>query len=521
MGVLEQDIQSQLHTLKSQLEQVRLTQRDTSFKFKREQQVLQRIVNSLSDACISEDPKLQLGLIELKQAIEQQKDISTLIPKLAILEKQLKQHTLAMNKKNQQLDSQVKHAGETLLRVVGIPSKVKRDLRDLLSFCAAQEIPVSEQAIKLLAIYQRSLKILTANSEQNGSALASESDKELLQKLNEELQNLITELDFNGESGELLNDIRSKLLIGLNTQALLEDTLQVLKLVIQGTHFERKTSQQFLAQVNESLSKSIKSSAQVSDQSLSYFEQRKEHGIELNTLVTDTKSALTQSQSIEEAKQNLTPMLEQLSSLTERLNHAEQREKALLERMTYNQGQLESLFESTQEYRRRLDDQAERLLQDPLTRVLNRSAFSEKMELEYRRWIRAQHNLRVVQFDIDNFKHVNDSFGYTAGDKALKIIARSIKAELSENDTLARFAGEEFIVLLPERADPECHELIKAVQTQVAKLPFKFRDQQLAITLTAASVSFKDSDTPEEILEGLRAMLKEGKKVGPNQLIWK
>ncbi|EGU37162.1 GGDEF family protein [Vibrio sp. N418] len=521
MGALEQDIQSQLHNLKSQLEQVRLTQRDSSFKFKREQQVLQRVVTSLSDACCTNDPRLLTSLLELKVAIEKQKDISSLIPKLVILERLIKQHTVVMDKQKKQLDSQVKHAGETLLRVAGIPSKIKRDLRDLLSFCASNPTSRSEQAIKLLTIYERSLKILTTNPDSSASLPSSDGEKELLNKLNEELQNLITELDFTGESGELLNDIRAKLLLGVNTQVLLEETLHILKLVIQGTDFERKTSQQFLNQVNESISSSLKSSAQITDQSISYFDQRVEHGKELQSLITNSYSVLQGAQSLEAAQQNLSPLLDQLSSLSERLKHAESREKALLERMKFGHGQLESLSETAQDHRRRLEDQAERIQQDPLTRVLNRSAFNEKMEIEYRRWIRNQHNLRLVHFDIDGFKSVNDSFGYTAGDKALKIIARCIKAELTDADIIARYSGEEFLVIMPERADPESLELVKAIQAQVARLPFKFREQSLSITLTAVSTVFKESDTPEEVLERLRVQLQESKKVGTNQLVWK
>ena len=521
MGAFEPDIQSQLHHLKSQLEHVRLTQRDTSFKFKREQQVLQRVVNSLSDACVTDDPQLRLGLLELKVAIEKRKDISTLIPKLVVLERLIKQHTVVMDKQKTQLDSQVKHAGETLLRVAGIPSKIKRDLRDLLSFCASQSTSRSEQAMKLLAIYERSLKILSTNASSSSSMLNGDADKVLLNQLNDELQHLITELDFTGESGEVLNDIRAKLLLGINTQALLEETLHILKLVIQGTQYERKTSQQFLTQVNESISSALKSSAQIADQSISYFEQRVEHGKELHTLISDSHIVLQESQSLEAAQQNLSPLFDQLSSLSERLKHAELREKALIERMQFGHGQLESLSETAQDYRRRLDDQAARIQQDPLTRVLNRAAFNEKMEIEYRRWIRNQHNLRIVHFDIDGFKAVNDSFGYTAGDKALKIIARCIKAELAESDIIARYSGEEFLVILPDRADPESLELVKAIQAQVSRLPFKFREQSLEITLTAASTAFKDSDTPEEILERLRVQLKESKKVGKNQLVWK
>lgn len=521
MGAFEQDIQSQLHNLKSQLEQVRLTQRDTSFKFKREQQVLQRVVNSLSHACATDDPRLLSGLLELKVAIEQKKDISKLIPKLVVLERLIKQHTVAMDKQKKQLDSQVKHAGETLLRVAGIPSKIKRDLRDLLSFCANHDASRSEQAIKLLAIYERSLKILSTNPDSAHTLLSSDADKALLCKLNDELQTLITELDFTGESGESLNDIRAKLLLGINTQALLEETLHILKLVIQGTNFERKTSQQFLTQVNESISSSLKSSAQITDQSLSYFEQRVEHGKELKTLISNSHTVLQDAHSLEIVQQNLSPLFDQLASLSERLKHAEGRERALLERMQFGHGQLEALADTAQDYRRRLDDQAERIQQDPLTRVLNRSAFNEKMEIEYRRWIRSQHNLRLVHFDIDGFKQVNDSFGYTAGDKALKIIARCIKSELSDSDIIARYSGEEFLVILPGRSDVESLALVKAIQSQVSRLPFKFREQNLSITLTAASTVFKDSDTPEEVLEWLRVQLQESKKVGTNQLIWK
>ena len=87
------------------------------------------------------------------------------------------------------------------------------------------------------------------------------------------------------------------------------------------------------------------------------------------------------------------------------------------------------------------------------------------LELEYRRWIRAQHSLRVVLLDIDNFKAINDSFGYTAGDKALKIIARTITKEAGTTDTVARFSGEEFVLLLPEQTDEYCHQVIQNIQS--------------------------------------------------------
>lgn len=213
--------------------------------------------------------------------------------------------------------------------------------------------------------------------------------------------------------------------------------------------------------------------------------------------------------------------MDDLVSLSERLTHAEQREQVLIERMQYTRRQMETLYEITQDYRRRLDDQAQRMQQDSLTNVLNRSAFNDRLEVEYHRWIRAQNNLRLVMLDIDKFKAINDSFGFMAGDKALRIIARTISKEVSDSDTVARFSGEEFVLLLPDHSDNEGYQIIQQIQRNVSKLPFKFRDKSITITLTAASTGFKESDTPEIVLDRAYRALGEAKKYGPNQIAWK
>lgn len=520
MGILEQDIQAQLHQLKTQLDQARLNQRDTSFKFIREQKVLKRIVTSLSDACVGTNEHLDENLIALREALQKQKDVSSMIPKLAVLERMLKQKTVAMEKQNGYLDDSIKHSGETLQRVTGLPAQIKRDLRNLLSFSEGNGSQKIDHAMKLLSIYERAVKIMASNSRSNFSDTEQSPEQAVLSDLSTELQHLITELDFEGESGDLLIDIRAKLLLGVSTQNLFELTLQVLKLVIEGTNLERKKSEQFIEQLNASLSASIKTADQNSDQSQTYFEHRQSLNSELGNLVDKSQQSVEQATDINLLKQSITPLLNEIASLSERLSHAEQKEQALIDRMSYGKTQLDSLYEVTQDYRRRLEDQAQRMLLDPLTKVYNRTAFTDRLELEYRRWIRAQHSLRVVLLDIDNFKAINDSFGYTAGDKALKIIARTMTKELSKTDTVARFSGEEFILLLPEQNDEYCHQVIQNIQTQVSRLPFKFRDQQITITLCAASTQFSQSDTPEEVLERLNRILNKAKQRGTNQLVW-
>lgn len=521
MGILESDIQSQLHQLSCQLDQLRLTHRDSSLKFKREQQVLKRIVTSLSAACQSGDLTLTQNLKSIQQELEQQKDVSSLIPRLAVLERMLRQQSVAMDKKNGFLDQQVKHSGETLQRLAGLPPQLKRELRGLMNSSEVNKADNVDKAVRLLSIYERALKIVTSNSRLNFSDLKEPTDRSLLDCLSSELQHVITELDFEGESGDLLLDIRSKLLLGVSTESLLELTLQVLKLVIDGTKYERKSSEQFLDQLNHSLAANLKTAHINVDQSQTYFEHRQELNKEFDELISKSQSTLTNGSELGQLKGAISPLLAQMASLSQRLALAEEKEQALQERLQYNKNQLEAVFEITQDYRKRLEDQTQRMLLDPLTKVYNRTAFNDRLELEYRRWIRAQHNLRVVLLDVDGFKAINDSYGYTAGDKALKIIARTIRKTAADTDTVARFSGEEFILLIPEQTEEYTLELIKKIQAEVSRLPFKFREQQITITLSAASTAFKESDNPEYVIDRLGVMLNECKRRGKKQLEWR
>jgi diguanylate cyclase (GGDEF)-like protein len=427
-----------------------------------------------------------------------------------------------MEEHRKNIDHHIRHCGETLLRIPGLPSKLKRDLRDLLNFSKTNQADQANKAVRLLDIYTRAVKIIATNPElthQDDTQNAIE--KELFLKLSDELQILITELDFEGDSGDHLNDIRARLLIGVTPNTLLEVTLDVLRLVVQATGNERKQSKQFFDQINASLEKSLDQCNQNIQKNHTCLAHRQEMTQELNQLATKYQITLRQSRDLQTLKAEISPLLEQLSSLSERLNQIEQREHTLLEQMKYTQHHLETLYQSTYDYQRCLEEQAEKMLKDPLTKVFNRTAFTDRLKLEYHRWIRSQHSLRIALFDIDNFKFINKNFGYSAGDKALRVIARTILREVSKTDTVARYAGEEFILMMPERNDQESYSLIQRIQQYVQKLPFKFKDKNLTITISVASIAFKQNDTPEDILEQLRQVLRQQQNAGPNQIVWK
>ncbi len=87
---------------------------------------------------------------------------------------------------------------------------------------------------------------------------------------------------------------------------------------------------------------------------------------------------------------------------------------------------------------------------DPLTGLFNRLAADENLRSQFVRMKRMQHRYAVMMVDIDFFKRVNDTYGHEIGDQVLQGVAQVLQARLRETDFLARFGGEEFLIILPE-----------------------------------------------------------------------
>jgi diguanylate cyclase (GGDEF)-like protein len=89
---------------------------------------------------------------------------------------------------------------------------------------------------------------------------------------------------------------------------------------------------------------------------------------------------------------------------------------------------------------------------DPLTGLRNRRALSEDLELYESHATRYGHSYCMAMIDIDHFKGYNDTFGHQTGDEILQLVAGQLTALLREGDTLYRYGGEEFLVILPEQS---------------------------------------------------------------------
>lgn len=104
---------------------------------------------------------------------------------------------------------------------------------------------------------------------------------------------------------------------------------------------------------------------------------------------------------------------------------------------------------------------------DALTGLRNRGYFYSRLNYEMKRAKRRRTSLSLLMIDVDNFKQVNDNYGHIAGDKVLRQIAHSFVKKLGRRDIVARWGGEEFVVILPETSAELSYRIAEAIRNEI------------------------------------------------------
>ncbi|MFK7964502.1 MAG: GGDEF domain-containing protein [Burkholderiaceae bacterium] len=132
---------------------------------------------------------------------------------------------------------------------------------------------------------------------------------------------------------------------------------------------------------------------------------------------------------------------------------------------------------------------------DSLTGVSNRTHFNRRAADETARARRAGQQIAILLADIDHFKKVNDEFGHELGDVALKHVAEVIRLSLRETDVLARWGGEEFLVMLPESSLREAKQTAERMLKSVEASPLSASNQSVLLTISIG-VALVDLNAP-------------------------
>ncbi|HSE52103.1 MAG TPA: diguanylate cyclase [Gemmatimonadales bacterium] len=159
---------------------------------------------------------------------------------------------------------------------------------------------------------------------------------------------------------------------------------------------------------------------------------------------------------------------------------------------------------------------------DRLTGLFNRAYFEDFLAAEVRRSRRYSRSFAVAMVDIDRFKNFNDTYGHAAGDLALKAVATTIQRALRRSDLVARYGGEEMVLVMPETTLAAARKRLEIVREAVAAemIPIPKRTEQVRITVSAGVACWPvDGEDPDDLLHIADARLFHAKALGRNRVV--
>ncbi|HWH27384.1 MAG TPA: EAL domain-containing protein [Mycobacteriales bacterium] len=181
---------------------------------------------------------------------------------------------------------------------------------------------------------------------------------------------------------------------------------------------------------------------------------------------------------------------------------------------------LDRAIRYAQERKRLETALAHQALHDPLTGLANRALFRDRLEHALERVRRHGTTAAVLFCDLDHFKAVNDSLGHRAGDELLVTVARRLRGVLREEDTLARFGGDEFTVLVEELDAPgEAEGLAQRVR-ETLTAPVVVDGRSLHVDVSTGIVLAERDDDPETLLRNADIALYAAKEQGRGRVAW-
>lgn len=167
----------------------------------------------------------------------------------------------------------------------------------------------------------------------------------------------------------------------------------------------------------------------------------------------------------------------------------------------------------------KLEQMSELVREDQLTGSLNRRGLEDVFEREIARADRKQAPLCIAMLDLDDFKKINDKHGHAAGDEALIHLVRVIKHTLRTMDVIARFGGEEFMIVLPETDIEEAVQTVTRVQRELTKQIFMHNHTRLLMTFSAGVAQRHAEEDQQSLIKRADQALYAAKKAGKNRVV--
>lgn len=349
---------------------------------------------------------------------------------------------------------------------------------------------------------------LIANQESNTAI-----DRAVNTSLNQLLEHLTIpkELELN------LDVIKNALKISLDPKTLKKVINDISTLVLDVFSIEQKQLKVFVQQLSEQLNDF---DTYLLDSSKHMDETTKEsnaleQGIQYN--IDQMKTHLDSSSSIKELSEKMKKNLSLIGTHIKVFRDSEAvRNKSHSEKVEALQQKLTQSHMRYEELSNKMLMQRAKMNYDGLTELPNRQAYDEHLLDACNRWKQERTNLSLAVGDIDHFKKINDTYGHLAGDKVLRKIAQLLKNFVRTTDFVARFGGEEFVIIFEKTSTFDAKKVLDKVRDLIQNCEFSYKDQVVNVTMSFGVTELLPEDSQETFFIRADEAMYAAKEAGRN-----
>lgn len=157
---------------------------------------------------------------------------------------------------------------------------------------------------------------------------------------------------------------------------------------------------------------------------------------------------------------------------------------------------------------------------DPLTGILNRREWLNKLSQAYSKAKRSRRSFGIIMLDLDHFKAINDNYGHDGGDFVLIQTVKIILDDLREEDSFGRYGGEEFLIVLEETPLKAAYDLANRLREKIENHNFQFRSKSIPVTASFGITELQEGDSlPQDIITRVDKALYQAKESGRNRCV--
>jgi diguanylate cyclase len=475
-------------------------------RFRESEELLRRTLGRVCAATQGLDPSLDPHLGRLR-ALVRDKDVSAIENEVARLVEALVKAGEAPR------PAELVHRLLGLLRLPAAQRRKAEDLWHELLASPGADLPARLQA----------LAGLIAPPAAGAAAAAPREARELTAAPNQRLRDLLEHVQWPEAIADEIQELRERLAEDAPDDAwvgVVERLASLVAKTVVDASDQVKAAEEFLGELSarlKDLDAHVQGAAALRSESL-------ESGRELDRVVSSEVSGIKESVGTARELADLRAsvaahlatieagMARHLAGEEERHARAIATEQALRER-------LDTLEQEAIDLRHEITAAQTRAVLDAVTGLPNRAAYDARVHQEHARFKRFGAPLVLCVFDIDDFKTINDRFGHVAGDKALRVIGRTLEQRLRETDFIARYGGEEFVVLLVGTGADAGLAVADEMRQAVAACGLHTRNRPITVTISCGLTELLPGDTVDSAFERADAALYEAKRLGKNRCV--